>query len=93
MPGVTILDSTGLGHHIAGLGAPDDAPTFPSLESLLRAREESRRTPMAVIYDPQFTERLVEETERIVGPLDAADTGILFFVLMERAWGMRKPAE
>ena len=91
MPGVTILDSTGLGHHIAGLGATDDAPTFPSLESLFRAREESRRTPMAVIYAPQFIERLVEETERIAGPLDAADTGILFVVPVERAWGRSSP--
>ena len=91
VPGVTILDSTELGHHIAGLGAPDDAPIFPSLEHLLRAREESQRTLMAVIYDPQIIERLVEETERIAGPLDAADTGMLFVVPVERAWGRSSP--
>lgn len=90
VPGVTILDSTGLGHHIAGLGAPDDAPIFPSLETLLRAREETHRTLMAVVDDPQTIDRLVEETERIVGPLDAPDTGILFVMPVEAAWGLRK---
>lgn len=51
VPGVTILDSTGLGHHMSGLGAADDVPLFPSLESLLRAREESHRTLLAVVND------------------------------------------
>ncbi len=90
VPGATILDSTGLGHHIAGLGAPDDLPLFPSLESLLRAREESHRTLLAVVNDSQPIDQLVEATEHIVGPLAAPDTGILFVVPVEQAWGLRK---
>jgi len=90
VPGATILDSTGLGHHIAGLGAPDDLPLFPSLESLLRAREESHRTLLAVVNDSQTIDQLVEATEHIVGPLAAPDTGILFVVPIEQAWGLRK---
>ncbi len=91
VPGVTILESTGLGHHIAGLGAPDDAPVFPSLESLLRAREESHRTLLAVVDDTL--------AHRSVGGSDGAhsrarwrapDTGILFVVPVEQAWGLRK---
>jgi nitrogen regulatory protein PII len=90
VPGVTILDSTGLGHQLAGLGAPDDAPIFPSLQRLLRAREETHRTLLAVVHDSQPIEQIVEATETIVGKLDAPDTGILFVLPVERAWGLRK---
>lgn len=90
VPGVTILESTGLGHHMSGLGAPDDMPLFPSLESLLRAREESHRTLLAVVHDSQPMEQLVEATERVVGALEAPDTGILFVLPVEQAWGLRK---
>ena len=90
VPGVTILDSMGLGHHITGLGPQDDAAIFPSLENLLRAREESHRTLMAVVDDPQIIDRLVEETERIVGALDTPNTVILFVIPVEQAWGLRK---
>jgi nitrogen regulatory protein PII len=90
VPGVTILDSTGLGHQVAGLGAPEDAPIFPSLERLLRAREETHRTLLAVVHDSQSIEQLVEATESIVGKLDGPDTGILFVLPVERAWGLRK---
>ncbi len=90
VPGVTILESTGLGHHMSGLGAPDDMPLFPSLESLLRAREESHRTLLAVVNDTQPIDQLLEATERILGPLASPDTGILFVVPVEQAWGLRK---
>jgi len=90
VPGVTILDSTGLGHQLAGLGAPEDAPIFPSLERLLRAREEPHRTLLAVVDESFAVAKLVEATERIVGPLAAPDTGILFVVPVEQAWGLRK---
>jgi len=90
IPGVTIFTSTGLGHNIAGLGVPDDAPLFPSLESLTRAREESHSTLFGVVDDRYPIEKLVEVTERIVGAMAAPDTGILFVVPVEQAWGLRK---
>lgn len=39
---------------------------------------------------PQPSDPLVEATERILGPLAAPDTGILFVVPVEQAWGLRK---
>ncbi len=90
VPGVTILDSYGLGHHIAKRGARDDLPLFPSLESLLRTREEPHRTLFAVVPDGFDVEALVAATEKITRPLNEPDTGILFVVPVTQAWGLHR---
>ena len=90
VPGVTMLYSAGLGHVMAGPGAPDDLPLFPTLASLLRGREELHRTLIAVVPDGLDVEALVAATEKITRPLIEPDTGILFVIPVTRAWGLHR---
>ncbi len=88
--GVTILDSSGLGHQISQRRLRDDLPLFPSLEDLLRSREEPHRTLFAVVPDGFDVEGLAVATEKITGTLDEPNTGILFTLPVTRAWGLHR---
>ena len=88
--GATILDSSGLSHHISKHRLRDDLPLFPSLSDLLRSREEQHRTLFAVLPDGFDVEGLVAVTEQITGPLDEPGTGIMFVVPVTRAWGLHR---
>lgn len=90
VPGVTMLDSAGLGHFIGKRGMRDDLPIIPSLASLLRSREETHRTLFAVVPDDFDVEALAAATEKVTGCLDDPDTGILFVVPVTRAWGLHR---
>jgi hypothetical protein len=88
--GVTILDSRGLSHHLGKWALRDDLPLFPSLEDLLRGREESHRTLFAVVPENFDIQALVAATEQITGAFDGPDTGILFTLPITRAWGLNR---
>lgn len=88
--GVTILDSAGLRHKLGRRGLRDDLPLFPSLEDLLRSREEPHRTLFAVVPDGFDRDALVAATEEITGALDEPDTGILFVIPVIHAWGLNR---
>ncbi|HXV97681.1 MAG TPA: hypothetical protein VEC93_04595, partial [Anaerolineae bacterium] len=88
--GATIFDSSGLSHKIGRAALRDDLPLFPSLEDLLRGREEPHRTLFAVVPDGFDIDALVAATEKITGPLDKPNTGILFTIPVIRAWGLNR---
>jgi hypothetical protein len=88
--GVTILDSSGLSHQMSQHRLRDDLPLFPSLEDLLRSREEHHRTLYAVVPDGFDVEALAAATEKITGDFDEPNTGILFTVPVTRAWGLHR---
>ncbi len=90
VPGVTLLDSAGLGHEFGKQGVRSDLPLMPSLESLLRAREEPSRTLFAVVPDDLDVDALVVATEKITGTLNDPDTGILFVIPVRKAWGLHR---
>lgn len=88
VPGVTMLDSTGLGHAFAAEGARDDLPLIPSLATLLRPREDPSQLLFSVVPDGFDTDALIAATEKITGSLDAPDTGILFVVPVSQTRGI-----
>ncbi|MGQ0603846.1 MAG: hypothetical protein ACT4QE_19365 [Anaerolineales bacterium] len=88
IPGVTLLDSAGLGHELSAHSVREDLPLIPSLKSLLRQREEHSRTLFTVVPDGFDVEALIIATEAITGPLDEPDTGILFTVPVTRTRGL-----
>jgi hypothetical protein len=88
--GVTILDSAGLGHLIGGRALSDDVPLFPSLNALLRQREETHRTLFAVVPDDFDVDALAAATESVTRPLNEPDTGILFIMPVTKAWGLHR---
>ncbi|MCL4302552.1 MAG: hypothetical protein KJ077_43080 [Anaerolineae bacterium] len=88
--GATILDSSGLSHEFGRRALRDDLPLFPSLEDLLRSREEPHRTLFAVVPDGFDIDALVAATEEITGVFDEPDTGILFVIPVIQAWGLNR---
>ena len=88
--GVTILDSTGLSHKLGRRSLRDDLPLFPSLEDLLRSREEHHRTLFTIVPDGFDVDALAAATEKITGSLTEPNTGILFTVPVIRAWGLTR---
>jgi nitrogen regulatory protein PII len=88
VPGVTMLDSAGLGRQIDDM-LRDDLPLVPSLESLLRSREESHRTVFSVVPDGFDVDGLVKATEQVTGPCEESNTAFIFVVPVNRVWGLR----
>lgn len=88
VPGVTMLDSTGLGHAFTTGGARADFPLIPSLASLLRPREDPSRLLFSVVPDGFDVDAVIAATEKVTGPLDDPDTGILFVVPVTKTRGI-----
>lgn len=85
--GITVHQTTGLGRVMRHR---DDLPLIPSLRSLFESNEESHRTIWTVVPDDFDVDRLFDETEKIVGELDAPDTGIMFVVPVTKVRGLRQ---
>ena len=86
VPGITILNSSGIGRasHHQGLG--DDLPLMLTLSSLLRSREAPHSTLFSIIPDDFNLDNLAEATQKITGELDEPNTGILFVVPVTHVW-------
>lgn len=87
--GMTLLDSSGLGRHLRERDLRDDLPLFPSLRKVLEGEERHSRLLFSVVPDDFDIDRLIEATERVLGPLDCPDSGILFVVPVVRAVGLQ----
>jgi hypothetical protein len=88
VPGITILESTGLGHLRKAMR--DDIPLMPSIRDLLVSRELHHRTLFSVIEDEAILEQAIAATERIVGDFTRHHTGLLFVVPAIRVLGLEK---
>jgi hypothetical protein len=87
--GVTILESTGV-HRVRSRASSQDAPFMLGFNRLLRTDQVGHNTLFAVVPDMDIVERLVAATEEIVGDLSQPNTGVLFAVPVEAAWGLPK---
>ena len=88
-PGVTILDSTGLGR-VRRLGIRDDVPLMPSLSDLFRRQEGHHRTLFSVVRDQSQVDSIVQATQAVIGELNRRDTGLLFVVPVGQVYGLDK---
>lgn len=91
VPGVTILNSSGLGSASVQQDLADELPLMPTLSSLLRIREAPHCTLFSVIPDDFDVDGLVTATEKISGPLGEPNTGILFTLPINRVWQTQMP--
>jgi hypothetical protein len=89
VPGLTIVDSSGLAHALQGRGMRDDLPLFPSMRRLLQESEQRSRLIFTVVPDEFDLDHLVEETERILGPLQDEHSGFMFIIPVSRVVGLR----
>lgn len=90
VPGITILESSGAGRHLARLGVRDDLPLLPSLSRLLGHREVHHRTLFTVAPDGFAIEALFDATEAVLGPLEQPDSGIMFALPVLHARGLQR---
>ena len=85
--GITILESTGLAR-VRKSAIRDDLPLMPSIDSLLKGREEHHRTLFTVVEDEAQVDRIIEATLAITGNLDEPNSGALFVLPVMRAVGL-----
>jgi hypothetical protein len=88
IPGATVIESFGL-HCLRTGGYRDDLPLIPSLDALMRGNTESNRTCFAIV-EMEAVDSLIAVTERVLGKLDAPNTGILFVLPVLRVEGLVK---
>lgn len=87
--GVTILESTGLGH-IRKAGLMEDIPLLPSLEDLYKEDEIHHRTLFSVVETQEIADKMAEIVQQLTGDLEEPNTGFLFVVPVLRVLGMGK---
>ena len=87
VPGITILESTGMGRLRQG-SIRDDISMMPSLSELFRSREHRHRTIFSEVEGEEMVNRLVEITQEILGDLNKPDTGVLFVLPVSRVFGL-----
>ncbi len=88
-PGVTILDSTGIGR-VRRAGILDNVPLMPSLSDLLRREEDHHRTLFSIVKDESQIEAIVQATQDVIGDLEHKDTGLMFVIPVSQVFGLRK---
>ena len=86
--GITILESTGLAR-VRKIALRDDLPLMPSIDSLLKGREEHHRTLFTVVEGEAQVDRIIEATQVITGNLDEPNSGAMFVLPVTRAVGLR----
>ena len=91
-PGVTILDSSGLGR-VRGMNLRDGVPLMPSLSDLFRRQEDHHRTLFSVVKDQSQVEAIAQATQALIGELDRGHTGLLFVVPVSQVYGLHKKKE
>jgi nitrogen regulatory protein PII len=87
VPGVTILESTGLGR-LRRTGLREDLPLMPSLRDLLESEEIHHRTLMSVVDEKSLVDTMIASAQKIIGDLEQPHTGFLFVVPVLEVHGM-----
>ena len=90
VPGITILDSTGLGRVRAASSFRDDFPLMPSISNLLKSREERHRTIFTVVDSDEMVDKLIQVTQNITGDLEEPNKGVIFVLPVSRAIGLQR---
>jgi nitrogen regulatory protein PII len=91
-PGVTILDSSGLGR-MRRASIRDDIPLMPSLSLLFRRQEDHHCTLFSIVKDQSQVESIAQATQAIIGAFDRGHTGLLFVVPVSQVYGLHKKRE
>ena len=87
--GVTILESSGLGH-LRRHGMREDLSIMPSLQDLLAMDEVHHRTLLSVVEEQAQVDRMVAIAQQVIGDLEQAHTGFLFVVPVLEVHGLGK---
>jgi hypothetical protein len=89
VPGVTILEGTGLGG-VRQVPEWEEIPLIPSLLDFMRGREQQNRIFFTVVEGEAMVDHVIQITQDIVGDLDGDNNGILFVLPVSRVVGLTK---
>lgn len=87
VPGITILESTGMGT-MKKTDYRDDLPLMPSLSDLFRSKEHRHRTLFTVVESEELVEKLITVSQQILGDLNRPRNGVLFVLPVSRVVGL-----
>jgi nitrogen regulatory protein PII len=88
-PGVTVLESTGVGRIRQNEALREDTPLMPSLEDFYPDPEHMSRTMFTILND-DLVQKVVDATIRVVGDLNEPNTGLLVVLPVIAAYGLEK---
>ena len=85
-PGATIVESVGLQQALKGV-LRDNIPLMPTIDDIEKSEETRNRTIFSVVSDQETVDRVKSVTEKILGPFNKEDTGFMFVVPVNQAFG------
>jgi nitrogen regulatory protein P-II 1 len=88
-PGVTVLESTGVGRIRQNEALREDTPLMPSLEDFYPDPEHMSRTMFTILND-ELVQKVIEATVQVVGNLNEPNTGLLVVLPTVAAYGLEK---
>ena len=88
VPGVTILESTGVNRVLPREQA---GPMFAGFSQFFGTGRVGHNTIFAVIESMEIAETAVKATETVVGNLNDPHTGVVFVVPVAKTWGFPEP--
>ncbi|MBP8000859.1 MAG: hypothetical protein KA314_16480 [Chloroflexi bacterium] len=89
VPGVTIMEGTGLGG-VRQVRDWESIPFMPSLLDFMRGREQQNRIFMTVVEGEPMVDHIINITQAVTGDLNNDANGILFVLPVARVAGLRK---
>ncbi|MBE2222968.1 MAG: hypothetical protein IAF02_15595 [Anaerolineae bacterium] len=88
VPGVTILESTGINRVLPREQA---GPMFAGFSQFFGTGRVGHNTLFAVIESMEVAETAVSATESVLGDLNQPHTGIIFALPIAKTWGFPEP--
>jgi len=88
--GITILQSIGMCQIQEEIILRDDLPLLPTLNSLFETGETLNRTLFTVIEGDELLDKVIAQTEAVVGDLNQPGTGILVVMPVVKALGLHR---
>lgn len=89
VPGVTIMEGTGLGG-VRQVGDWEGLSLMPSLLDFMRGREQQNRIFITVVEGEPMVNHIINITQTVTGSLNDDNNGILFVMPVARVVGLRK---
>jgi|APIni6443716594_1056825.scaffolds.fasta_scaffold128036_2 nitrogen regulatory protein P-II 1 len=91
-PGVTILESTGVGRIRQNEALREDTPLMPSLEDFYPDPEHMSRTMFTIVRE-ELVADIVAATQRVTGDLSGPNTGLLVVLPTVVVYGLDKKSK
>jgi len=91
--GITVLASTGMARLRERGALREDLPLIPSLDDIIEQYQDTNRTLFTIVQTQEVVHAVVHATEKIVGDLDAPNTGILVVLPVVQAYGLNRRSE